>query len=178
MVDDIKVSSNDFCFPFFMLCIKPSPWVWVETMTCFWLSVQFSSVTQSCPTLCYPMNRSSPGLPVHYQLTEFTQTHVHQVGDAIQPSHLLSFPSPPAPNPSLHQGLYQWVNSSHEVAKVLEFQLHHQQNWWGVFPLIMLNYWRCITRISLILCSCFQIIKLPSTLKLKADTLCQQSERG
>ena len=70
-------------------------------------SVQFSSVTQSCPTLCDPMNRSTPGLPVHHQLPEFTQTHVHRVGDAIQPSHPLSSPSPPAPNPSQHQGLFQ-----------------------------------------------------------------------
>ena len=86
-------------------------------------SVQFSSVTQSCPILCNPMNRSTPGLPVHHKLLEFTQTHVHWVGDAIQPSHPLSSPSPPAPNPSQNQGLFQWVNSSHEVAKVLEFQL-------------------------------------------------------
>ena len=66
-------------------------------------SVQFSSVTQSCPTLCDPMNRSTPGLPVHHQLLEFTQTYVHRVGDAIQPSHPLLSPSPPAPNPSQHQ---------------------------------------------------------------------------
>ena len=71
----------------------------------------------------WPMNRSTPGLPVHHQLPEFTQTHIHRVSDAIQPSHPLSSPSPPAPNPSQHQGLFQWVNSSHEVAKVLEFQL-------------------------------------------------------
>ena len=75
------------------------------------------------------MNCSTPGLPVHHQLPEFTQTHVHRVtldhNDAIQPSHPLSSPSPPAPNPSQHQGLFQWVNSSHEVAKVLEFQLQH-----------------------------------------------------
>ena len=77
-----------------------------------------SSVIQSCPTLC-----SMPGLPVRQQLPEFTQTHVHRVSDAIQPSHPLSSPSPPAPNPSQHQTLFQWVNSSHEVAKVLEFQL-------------------------------------------------------
>ena len=88
-------------------------------------SVQFSSVAQSCPTLCDPMNRSTPGLPVHHQLPEFTQTHVHQVSDATQPSHPLSFPSPPVPNPSQHQSLFQWVNSSQEVAKVLEFQLQH-----------------------------------------------------
>ena len=68
---------------------------------------QFSSVTQSCPALCDPMNHSTAGLPVHHQLPEFTQTHVHQVGDAIQPSHPLSSPSPPAPNPSKHQGLFQ-----------------------------------------------------------------------
>ena len=74
-------------------------------------SVQFSSVIQSCPTLCDPMNRSTPGLPVHHQLPEFTQTHVHPVSDAIQPSHPLLSPSPPAPNPSQHQSLFQWVNS-------------------------------------------------------------------
>ena len=86
-------------------------------------SDQIRSVTQSCPTLCNPMNRSTPGLPVHHQLPEFTQTHVHRVSDAIQPSHPLLSPSPLAPNPSQHQSLFQWVNSSHEVAKVLEFQL-------------------------------------------------------
>ena len=85
--------------------------------------VQFSSVAQSCPTLCDPMNCSMPGLPVHHQLPEFTQTHVHRVGDAIQPSHPLSSPSPPASNPSQHQSLSQLVNSLHEVVKVLEFQL-------------------------------------------------------
>ena len=70
-------------------------------------SVQFSSVTQSCPTLCNSMNCSTPGLPVNHQLPEFTQTHVHRVGDAIQPSHPLSSPFPPAPNPSQHQSLFQ-----------------------------------------------------------------------
>ena len=87
------------------------------------ISVQLSSVAQSCPTLCNLMNRSTPGLPVHHQLPEFTQTHVHWVSDAIQPSHPWSSPSPPAPNPSQHQSLFQWVSSSHEVAKVVEFQL-------------------------------------------------------
>jgi len=86
-------------------------------------SVQFSSVAQSCPTLYDPINHSTPGLPVHHQLPEFTQTHVHRVSDAIQPSHPPSSPSPPAPNPSQHQSLFQWVNFSREVAKVLEFQL-------------------------------------------------------
>ena len=71
------------------------------------------------------MNRSTPGLPVHHHLLELTQTHIHRVHDAIQPSHPRSSPSPPAPNPSQHQSLFQWVNSSHEVAKVLEFQLQH-----------------------------------------------------
>ena len=92
-----------------------------------WLPVlllnQFSSVAQSCPTLCNSMNRSTPGLPVHHQLPEFIQTYIHGVGDAIQPSYPLSSPSPPAPNPSQHLSLFQWVNSSHEVARVLEFQL-------------------------------------------------------
>ena len=86
-----------------------------------WPSV--SSVAQLCPTLCDPMNRSTPGLPVHHHLLEFTQTHVHRVRDAIQPSHPRLSPSPPAPNPSQHQSLFQWVNSLHEVAKVLELQL-------------------------------------------------------
>ena len=76
------------------------------TLSCI-SSVQFSSVAQSCPTLCDPMNRSTPGLPVHHQLLEFTQTHVHRVSDAIQPSHPWSSPSPPAPNPSQHQSLFQ-----------------------------------------------------------------------
>ena len=88
--------------------------------------VQFCSVAQSCLTLCDPMNRSTPGLPVHHQLPEFTQTHVYRVGDAIQPSHPLSSPFPPAPNPSQYQSLFQWVNSLHEVAEVLEFQFQHQ----------------------------------------------------
>ena len=130
-----------------------SVWIFLETLctSCSWISVsflrfgkfsavislntfsnpfslsspsQFSSVQLlSRVRLCDPMNRSTPGLPGHHQLPEFTQTHVHRVSDVIQPSHPLSFPSPPAPNPSQHQSLFQWVNSSHEVAKVLEFQL-------------------------------------------------------
>ena len=87
---------------------------------------QFGSVTQSCPVLCDPMDCSTPGLPVHHQLPELAQTHVHQVGGAIQPSHPLSSPSPPAFNLSQHQGLFQSVGSSHQVAEVLEFQLQHQ----------------------------------------------------
>ena len=93
-------------------------------------SFQFSSVAQLCPTLCDPLDRSTTGLPVHHQLPESTQTYVHWVRDAIQSSHSLSSPSPPALNLSQHQGLFQWVNSSHEVAKVLEFQLQHQSFQW------------------------------------------------
>ena len=87
------------------------------------LCAQFSSVAQSCPTLCDPMDRSTPGLPVHHQLPEFTQAHVHWVGDAIQPSHPLSSPSPPAFSSSQHQSLFQWVSSLHQVAKGLALQL-------------------------------------------------------
>ena len=119
-------------------------WRWCKIKTMFalryhWLYLiklltpsllQFSSVTQSCLTPCNPMNHSIPGLPVHHQLPEFTQTHMHRVGDVIRPSHPLSSPSPPAPNPSQHQGLFQWVNSLHEVAKVLEFQPQHQSFQW------------------------------------------------
>ena len=93
-------------------------------------SVQFSSVAQSCPTLCDPMNLSMPGLPVHHQLPEFTQTHVHWVGDAIQPPHPLLSPSPPAFSLSQHQGLFKWGSSSHQVAKILEFHLQHQSFQW------------------------------------------------
>ena len=84
-------------------------------------SVRFSSVTQSCPMLCDPMNHSRPGFPIQQQHPEFIQTHVHRIGDAIQPSHPLSSPSPPAPSPFQHQDLFQWVNSSHEVAKNWSF---------------------------------------------------------
>ena len=92
--------------------------------------LQFSSVTQLCPTLCDPMNHSTPGLPVHHQLPEFTQIQVHWVGDAIQPSHPLLSPSPPAPNPSQHQGLFKWVSSLQQMAKGLEYQLQHQSFQW------------------------------------------------
>ena len=99
-------------------------WLWV-TPTAFKIkskllslaSVQFSSVAQLCPTLCDPMNHSTPGLPVDHQLLEVTQTHVHWVGDAIQPSHPLSSPSPPAFNLSQNQGLFKWVSFLHQVAK-------------------------------------------------------------
>ena len=91
---------------------------------------KFSSVIQSCPTPCDPMNHSTPGLPVHHQLPESTHIHVHRVGDAIQPSHPLSSPIPPARNLSQHQGLFQWVSSPQQVARDLEFQLQHQSFQW------------------------------------------------
>ena len=96
-----------------------------------WITiVQFSSVTQSCPTLCNPRDCSMPGLPVHHQHPELTQTHVHWVSDGTQPSHPLSSTSPPAFTLSQHQGLFQWVSSSHQVARVLQFQLQHQSFQW------------------------------------------------
>ena len=108
----------------FPVCVYQSLEVTVNhTIMLLFSSVEFSSVAQPWPTLCDPMNRSTPGLPVHHQLPKFTQSHMHRVSDAIQASHPLSSPSPLAPNPSQHQSLFQWVNSLHEVAKVLEFQL-------------------------------------------------------
>ena len=98
-------------------------WAWED-----FSSVQFSSSVVS--DFCNPMSCSTPGLPVHHQLLEFTQTHVHRVSDAIQPSHPLSSPSPPALNLFQHQGLFKWVSSLHQVAKVLEFQLQHQSFQW------------------------------------------------
>ena len=92
--------------------------------------IQFSSVAKSCPTLHNPMDHSIPGLPVHHRLLQFTQTHLHWVGDAIQSFHPLSFPSPSALNLFQHQGLFKWVSSLHQVAKVLEFQLLHQSYKW------------------------------------------------
>ena len=102
----------------------------------FWFNLflnefnEFSSVTQSCPTLCDPMGWSIPWFPVPNQLPELAQTHVHQVDDAMQPSHPLSSPSPPAFNISQHQGLFKWVSSLHQVAKILEFQPQHQSFQW------------------------------------------------
>ena len=109
----------------------------------FILGMQFSSVAQSRSVLCYPMDCSMPSFPVHHQLLELTQTHVHQVGDAIQPSHPLWSPSPTTFNLSQEQGLFKWVGSSYQVAKGLEFQLQHQSSsglisfktdWLDLFP--------------------------------------------
>ena len=116
------------------------------------LSNTVSSVTQLCPTLWGPMNCSTPGLPVHHQLQEFTQTHVHWVSDAIQPSNPLSSPSPPALNLSQHQGLFKCVSSSHQVAKVLEFQLQHQSFQW-------------IPRTDLFRMDCLDLLAVQGTLK-------------
>ena len=104
---------------------------WIYTQKWHCLSVQsISLVTHLCPTLCDPMDCSTPGHPVHHQLLEFTQTHVHRVGDAIQLSHPLLSPSPPAFNLSQHQSLFKWVSSLHQMAEVLEFQLQHQSFQW------------------------------------------------
>ena len=91
---------------------------------------QLGSVIQSCLTLCNQMDCCTLGFPVHHHLLELTQTHVHLGGDAIQPSHPLSSPSPPTFNLPQHQGLFKWVSSSHQVAKVLQFQLQHQSFQW------------------------------------------------
>ena len=115
---------------FHMISMYNLEWFWIYQVKPHWRSVQFSSVTQSRPTLCNPMGCSTPGLPVHHQLPEFTQTHVHRVGDAIQPSHPLLSPSPPAFNLSQHKGLFKWVSSSHQVTKVLELQIQHQSFQW------------------------------------------------
>ena len=104
---------------------RENPWILLLGMQCFGCSV-----TQSCLTLCDPMDCSTPSFPVLHHLPEFAKIHVHRVGDAIQPSHPLSSPSPPAFNLSQHQGLFKWVSSSHQVAKVLEFQLQHQSFQW------------------------------------------------
>ena len=103
-------------------------WAWGLHICDNSLSVQFSRSVVS--DSLWPHECSTSGHPVHHQLPEFTQTHVHRVGDAIQPSHPLLSPSPPAPNPSQHQGFFQWLNSSHEVVQVLEFQLQHQSFQW------------------------------------------------
>ena len=104
------------------------PYIFNSQYPIFFL--QFSSVTQSCPTLCHPMDCSTPSFPVHHQLPELVQTHVHRVSDNIHPSNPLSSPSPPAFNLSQHQGLFQWVSSSHKVAMVLEFPLQHPSFQW------------------------------------------------
>ena len=134
----------------------------------FLVHTLFSSVCQSCPALCDPMDCSTPGFPVHHQLPELTQTYVHWVDDAIQPSHPVSSPSPPAFSLSQHQGLLQWVSSSHQVAKILEFHLQHQFFQWRFRTMNILswiftpcrsltlkvekirtNLWSCLTKLHI-----------------------------
>ena len=103
----------------------------------FLRNVQFSSVTQSCPTLCEPTDCSTPGSPVHHQLLELAQTHIHWAGEAIQPSHPLSSPSPPTFNLSQHQGLFQWAHSSHQVAKVFSFSINPSSEYSGLISFRM-----------------------------------------
>ena len=112
---------------FLLMLIQHKTNQWKLKIYYYTYSNQFSSVAQSCPTLWDPMNRSTPDLN---KLPKSTQTPVHRVSDVIKPPHPLSSPSPPAPNPSQRRGLFQWVNSLHEVAKVLEFQLQHQSFQW------------------------------------------------
>ena len=133
-LETISPNETDSCSPdvyFINLHKKNSENLQKEIiiMQCF-ADFQFSSVTHSYLTLCDPMDWSMPGLPVHHQLPEFTQTHVHWVGDNIQPSQLPSSPSPPAFKLSQYQGLCQWVSPLHQGAKVLEFQLQHQSFQW------------------------------------------------
>ena len=143
------------------------------------------SVAQSRLTLCDPMDRSTPGFRVHHQLPEFTQTHVHWVGDAIQPSHPLWSPSLPAFNLSQHQGLFQWVSSSHQVAKILEFQLQHQSFQWILdwFPL-GLTGWISLqskglksllqhhsSKASILQCSAFFIVQLSHPYMTTGNTI-------
>ena len=138
-------------------------------------TLQFSSVAQSCLTLCDTVNRSTPGFPVHHQLSESTQTHVHWVSDAIQPPHPLSSPSPPALNLSQHLGLFKWVRSSHQVAKILEFQLQHQSFQWNLGLISFRLDWLDLltvqetcksllqhhsSKASVLRCSAFFIVKL------------------
>ena len=110
------------------------------TISIIWERHSVSSVAQSCPNLWDSMDYSTPDFPVHYQLPELVQTHVHRVGDAIQPSHPLSSPSPPVFNLSQHQGFFQWVSSLHQVANALEFQLQDQSFWW-IFRTDFLEDW-------------------------------------
>ena len=108
---------------------------------------QFTSLAQSGQTLCNPMDCSMPSFPVHHQLPELAQTHIYWVSDAIQPSHPLLSPSPPTLDLSQHQGLFQWISSLHQVAKVLEFQFQHQYFQW-IFRTNFLGDWLVISPCS------------------------------
>jgi len=123
----ISFNCTVYCFDTFVLCNMVTTMAVANTSI---NSVQFISVSQLCLTLCDPMDWSTPGFPVHHQLPKRTQTHVHWVGDAIQPSHPLLSPSSPTFNLSQHQDLFRWDSSSHQMAKVLEFQLQPQSFQW------------------------------------------------
>ena len=114
---------------------------------CIW-QVQLSSVAKSCPTLCDPMDCSTPGLPIHHQLPEFIQTHAHWVGDVIQPSHPLFPPSPPTFSLFQHHDLFKWVSSSHQMTKVLEFQLQHQSFQWIFRTDFLKIYWMALLAVQ------------------------------
>ena len=136
-------------------------------------SAQFSSVAQLHPTFCDPMDCSTPGVPVHHQLLEYTQIHVHWVCDAIQPSHPLSSPFPPIFNISQHQGLFRWVSSWHQLAKVLEFHLQHHSFQWifriylhssptlfraKVFSLLPWKHLKCVNFIYYLISKCLLLL--------------------
>ena len=142
-----------------------------------WLKI--SSVAQSCLTLCDPMDCSMSGFPVHHQLLEPTQTHVHWVSDAIQPCHPLLSHSPPALNLSQHQGLFQWVSSSHQVAKVLALQLQHQSFQWGWFPLGWTGLISLMSkRLSRVFSSTSQFFGTQPSLKMSRKTSFKTSAKG
>ena len=124
----------ELCASFILLHIKILPVCQLETTHILSINLQLyiiiSSVTKSCPTLCSLLDCSMPDFPVFYHFRKFAQTHVHPVSDAIQPSYTLSSPSPSTFSHSQHQGLFKWVSFSHQMAKVLEFQLQHQSLQW------------------------------------------------
>ena len=146
--------------------LSRDPWIAKISNQSMLKEISFSLVTQSCPILCNPMDCSIPGLPVHQQLLEFTQTQVYWISDAIQSSHPLSS-SPPALNLSQHQDLFRWVSSSHQVAKVLEFQLQHQSFQWtprtdllavqGTLKSLLQHH---SSKASILQCSAFFIVQI------------------
>ena len=133
-VSTLSVSASCKFLYFFINFLYKCIYIWWYHPTFYLffyaISVQFGSVTQLCLTLCDPMKCSTPGLHIHHKLSEGTKTHIYLVGDAIQPSHCMSTPSPPALNRSQNQSLFKWISSLHHVAKVFEFQLQHQSFQW------------------------------------------------
>ena len=138
--------------------------------------LQFSSVAQSCLTLWDPMDCSTPGFPVLHYLPEFAQTDVHWVGDAIQPSHPLSAPSPPAFNLSQHQDLFQWVSSLHQVVKVLDLQLQHQSFQYSGMISFRTDWFDCLlqhhsSKASILWCSAFFMVQLSHPYLITRNTI-------